>query len=144
MSEEAGRGRSLAARLRASVDQRRAQARQEEEQRRARLAEAQRERALLLRDLAAFGREVGHLKVSASDEKVLLRYEGRDLAFQAQGEEGEVLVSGTAIPEGTRLQRNAQLGRWALHLPAQAPRLFFDAGLEELLARALGLRAPAE
>lgn len=137
---EQGRGMSLAARLRAAVDERIDASRREEEARRARLERARRERAELLRDLAIFFRAFGHGKVSSTDDQVALRFDGRSLRFEAHGDADEVRVLGEGVPEGARLSRNEELGRWGLHMPGLTPRLLFDAGLEELIARAFELR----
>lgn len=141
---EQGRGMSLAARLRAAVDERIDATRREEEARRARLERARRERAELLRDLGTFFRAFGHGKASSTEDQVALRFDGRSLRFEAHGEADEVRVLGEGVPEGARLSRNEELGRWALHMPGLAPRLLFDAGLEELIARVFELRPSSE
>ena len=137
----ARRGLGLAQRLRASIDARLDAARQAEESARLRIQRARAARAELLRDLAAFGKALGHAKVHATDDQVAIRYEGRTLRFEAVGDADEVRVHGDELPEGWRIQHNAELDRWALHPPKAAPRLLFDAGLEELVARVFGVRA---
>lgn len=141
--DEQARGMSLAARLRAAVDERLDSARREEEARRQRLERARRHRAELIRDLSAFFRAFGHGKTTSTDDQVALRFDGRSLRFETQGDADEVRVLGDGLPEGTRLSYNDELGRWALHLPNLAPRLLFDAGLEELIARTFELRPAA-
>lgn len=142
-SEDKGRGQGLARRLRAAIDARVHAQRCAEEEREARLAEARKARALMLRDLAGFGKALGHAKVTSTDDVVAIRYDGRSLRFEAVGDADEVRIVGDGLTEGYRLQHNTELGRWALHPPRGAPKLLFDAGLEDLVARVFELR-PAD
>lgn len=143
-SDERGRGLGLAQRLRASIDAKAEAHRQAEDARKNRLQQARKARATLLRDLAAFGRALGHAKVTSTDEVVTIRLDGRGLRFEAVGEADEVRVQGDGLPEGYRILHSAELDRWGLHPPRGAPRLLFDAGLEELVARAFELRPVQE
>jgi hypothetical protein len=138
-----GRGLGLAQRLRASIDARLDAARKAEEAERDRVHRARVARAELLRDLAQFGRALGHARVSAAEDQVTIRLDGHNLRFEAVGDGDEVRVQGDGLQEPWRIQHNAELDRWALHPPRGSPRLLFDAGLEELFARVFAVR-PAD
>jgi len=141
--EPEGRGLGLARRLRASIEDRLAARRRAEEDQRQRVERARLARARLLVDLAAFGRALGPAQVTATEDLVVIRYDGHSLRFEAEGEADSVVVKGDRLAEGYRLQLNDELGRWALHPSLGSPRLLFDAGLEDLVVRVFGLRAVA-
>ncbi|MCB9780157.1 MAG: hypothetical protein H6742_16440 [Alphaproteobacteria bacterium] len=143
MSErDRGRGLSLAARLRASLDSREAADRRAREEEARRREAAKRQRVELLRDLEAFGHALGHADVTATGQLVAIRLGDRVLRFEIDGDGGDVRVTGDGLSPGWVLRRNDELERWGLHPPHGAARLLFDAGLEELVGRAFALRAP--
>lgn len=142
-----GRGLGLAARFKARLDERSAARRREAEARERWLAEARAARAALLDDLAAVGVAIGHLVVSREGESVVMSLGERKLSFEPLGEADGVRV-GFGAPEGeqNRLYREAQLKDrwvWSSQRGGREERLMlFDAGLEALLVRALGLPEP--
>lgn len=143
-SEETGRGRSLARRLKAALDQRVNARRKADAARDIQRAQGRLLRARLLRDLADFGKALGHAKVSSSEDRVVVRYDGKSLRFESVGDQDQVQVQGDGLADGYRLAHNAELGRWALHPPHGAPKLLFDTGLEDLIRRVFDLRPAAE
>ncbi|NOY24399.1 MAG: hypothetical protein GXP62_00860 [Oligoflexia bacterium] len=143
-SKETGRGRSLARRLKAALDQRVDAQRKADAARDIQRAQARLCRARLLKDLADFGKALGHAKVSSAQDRVIVRYGGKTLRFESVGDLDQVQVLGDGLAEGYRLAHNAELGRWALHPPHGAPKLLFDTGLEDLIRRVFDLRPAAE
>lgn len=134
-----GRGRGLARRLRAALDARAESGRRAAERQRARKARLERARQGLLRDLEAFGADLGHADVTANDRLVVIRIGDRHLRFSVPDEGEGVVVSGDGLRDGWRLQYNEELDRWGLFPPYGAVRPFFDQGLEELVRRVFGL-----
>jgi len=154
------RGSSLAARLRAGIDQKIAEQRRIEDERRRKLEAAQALRKALLDDLRAFGEEVGHFTVTVPTRSsslwksaeplppgsLCLVYGEQSLEFLPHGELMDVAVAGTNIPEGTVIQREETLQRWVLRWRRRGNResvMLFDQGLETLLRTAFEV-APAE
>ena len=143
------RGRNLAARFKRALDVEKTEHRRREEDRERRLAEARRERAGLLEDLAAIGEAIGHIAVQRDDGAVTFRHAERYLHFEPMGEGERVRVEFEGSKgEEHRLYREAELGNrwvWVLRRQGREDRLpLFDAGLEELLVLALGLPRPGE
>jgi len=137
----------LAARFKAAIDNRREQARlarEAEERRKEQLAQARRK---LLNDLAAFGRAIGHFKVTARGEKVAFRFDGRSLAFELEAGSEHVVVISDELTGDNHLFIQEPLNKWVWsHKPRRGPErrvMLFDQGLEALISSALKIQ-PAD
>ncbi len=130
----------LAARFKAAIEERRAQARRAREAEQRRREEAERARRELLRELTAFGRAIGHFDVASKRDRVSFRFEGRGLYFEA-ADDGQVKVSGDELAGSNTLFIQAPLNKWVWsHKPRRGPErrvMLFDQGLEALVAQAL-------
>jgi hypothetical protein len=145
---DAKRGQSLAARLRAGIEDR-AEARARESAERAeQKVRLMAERSRLFDDLVAFGNAVGHLTVSRTKTSLVIAYGGSKLRFEYSGQGDRVKVSGGDLPKGIELALQAELQRWVVISPSLPGRtdqeLLFDTGLGHLMEAALGLTTPAE
>ena len=142
------RGQSLAGRLRSAIDARQAERARVKKEANLRHERIQQERSQFLEDLRGFGKSVGHLSVSGSSGRVVFRFDGRELRFQARGSKETVQVSGTDLPKRTHAFIHEELNRWVLSIPSDAGRaeqvIFFDQGLERLIATALAVSARDE
>lgn len=106
-------------------------------------------RAQLLTELVALAREIGVLQVAPEKDGLTLRFGERYLHFGADGDGDRLKIEfeGMGDEEHT-LYRQAELGeRWVYsrrrkHRDDRVP--FFDAGLEELLVRGLGMPKPGD
>lgn len=143
------RGQSLAARLRAVIENRATARAQEAEAAAERRLWVQQQRSQLLEDLQAFGDAIGHISVSAKKGALVFGYEGRELRFTAKNRTEHVAVRGTDVPSQVEVVMQEELKRWVVRIPStQGPSvpdrveqmLLFDTGLEELMSTALGLR----
>jgi len=137
----------LAARFRAAIDNRREQARlarEAEERRKEQLTLARRK---LLDDLAAFGRAIGHFKVTARGDKVAFRFDGRSLCFEVDPGSEHVQVLSDELSGENHLFIQEPLNKWVWsHKPKRGPErrvMLFDQGLESLISSALKIQ-PAD
>jgi len=148
MSDDSNRpATGLAARFKAAIDNRKEQARlaqEAEERRKERIARARRE---LLDDLAAFGRAIGHFKVTARGEKVCYRFDGRSLCFELVADSEHVHIQADELTGENFLFVQEPLNKWVwTHKPKRGPErrvMLFDQGLEALLSAALKIQ-PAD
>lgn len=143
-----GRGSRLAARFRKAVQDDQAARRDAEAEARRRVEEARAARDALLTELAAVAREIGVVEVRPGPDGLTLRYRERyvHLAPKGDGDRLDVEFEGAGDEEHW-LYRQAELGgRWIYarkrrHREDRVP--LYDAGLEELLVRGLGLPPPS-
>ena len=135
-------GQSLAQRLKAGIEK------AEEEERRTALARQRQEasarqrRIALMGDLEAFGRAIGHLRITHRWGTLTLRYGTRAIRFKASG--ADIGITGEGL-EGTWCCRfEPTLGKWFLQITdgfGHSERLLmFDAGLARLMERGLQLK----
>lgn len=138
------KGQSLAARLRATLNAEIEAAARAEKAREERLAKARAARALLLIDLVEFTEAVGHFVLERSATQLTIRREDRWLTFEPEGEAGLVKVTFPGSGDAHRLYQEAQLlDKWAWRFTRHGKEerlVFWDSGLEELLALALEIR----
>jgi hypothetical protein len=146
-----GRGSRLAARFRKAVRDRQQARRSAEEEERRRTAAAEAARDQLLEEILAFSSEAGFLGARRSPEGITLTYEGRELRFsRVEDDPGRVVVSFDEMGSETHeLYRQAELGElWVYRRRRRFNREdrvpLWDAGLEALLVRGLGLPEPGE
>ena len=147
------KGQSLAARLRATMNAEVEAERRAEKAREERLAKQRAARASLFIDLVEFAEAVGHFVLERSATQLTIRREERWLTFEPIGDAGVVKVTFEGSGDAHRLYQEAQLlDKWAWRFPRHGREerlLFWDSGLEELLALALEVRptegiAPAD
>ena len=134
-------GKELAERLKAGIEktaakeQRTALTRQRQES-----TERQR-RIALMGDLEAFGRVVGHFRITHRWGSLTLRYQGRTLRFKADG--AEVVITGDGLEGAYRCLFEPTLSKWVLQVTdtfGHSERvLLFDAGLTRLMSQGLRL-----
>lgn len=144
-----GPGSRLAARFRKAVKSRDEEARQEAEAAKRAQEEAQRARSQLLGDLEGLAREIGVVRVVRDGDGITLRYGERYLFFGPEGDHDRVRIEFEGMgDEAHHLFRQPELGHRWVHVRARKFREdrlpLFDAGLEELLVRGLGLPRPGE
>jgi hypothetical protein len=154
MSQEVGLGgpgpvSRLAARFRKAVEDRDAARRQAEEAAKKATEEASAARAELLRDLATLAREIGSLVVKPEGDGLTLRYGERYLHFGPSGEGDRVRIEFEGMGDEEHvLYRQSELGhRWVYSRQRRfrEDRIpLFDAGIEDLLVRGLGLPPPGD
>ncbi len=147
----------LAARLKGELDAVEA-GRQQAEAERAALQEAAREaRRTLVRELAAFGRAVGHLHVDAKEDRLAFRYGSQRVAFLPEGDGDRLKVRiGTVLgpdeatsrdidEELVHVYRHPDARVWVLAVVRDGEEWvepLFEAGLVHLLTEGLGLPQP--
>lgn len=139
----------LAARFRKAVEDRDAAHRQSEETAKKAAADAQRARTELLGDLTALAREIGSLSVAPDGDGITIRYGERYLHLAPKGDHDQVLIEFEGMGDEEHvLYRQSELGnRWVYSRQRrfrQDRMPLFDAGLEELLVRGLGLPKPGD
>lgn len=139
----------LAARFKKAVEDRDAARRQSEEAAKKANAEAQAARSELMRDLATLAREIGSLQVKPDGDGLTLRYGERYLHFAPVGDQDRVRIEFEGMGDEEHvLFRQAELGhRWVYSRQRRFrdDRMpLFDAGIEELLVRGLGLPPPSD
>jgi hypothetical protein len=154
MSQEVGLGgpgpvSRLAARFRKAVEDRDAARRQAEESSKKAILEAMAARADLMRDLATLAREIGSLDVKPEGDGLTLRFGERYLHFAPQGEGDRVRIEFEGMGDEEHvLYRQSELGhRWVYSRQRRfrEDRIpLFDAGIEDLLVRGLGLPPPSD
>ena len=142
-------GQELAQRFNQALRVVEEQERKQAAAREARLEAARKARAQLFEDLGAFAEAVGRLQVQAKshDEGLTIRYRERAVNFLPMGEGDRVEVRFTGSDDQDhRLYREPELQDrwvWVARTSGREDRLpLFDAGLEELLVRGLGLPRP--
>ena len=137
------RGQGLAAKLKAGIEKRAADAAARKSKAEAHQARMNEEREQLMTDLVAFAEAVEHLSVSRSKKRLVMGYAGQSLRFEPSGTEDRVSVSGGKVAEGTILSLQQELERWVVHWPLPSRQseqtLLFDGGLERLVSLGLGL-----
>ncbi len=142
-------GRTLAARFRQAHTQQQA-TREQQEAERARQEEAAKQAAAsLLAELTGVARDLGFVQVKATAEALRMTQGERELAVRLAETPGELEAAGSGgelSPFRGRLYREQALGaKWVLtfeHRRKEVRLPLFDAGLEELLVRGLGLERP--
>jgi hypothetical protein len=144
-----GPGSRLAARFRKAVKSRDEEAREAADAAKRAQEEAQRARTQLLSDLEGLARDIGVVKVQRERDGITLRYGERYLFLGPEGDHDRVRIEFEGMgDEVHHLHRQAELGHRWVHVRAgrfREDRLpLFDAGLEELLVRGLGLPRPGE
>ncbi len=142
-------GQNLAARFKRAVDASEAKRHREEEERMRQQEVGREARKELFADLGEFGKAIGHIQVQAKshDNGITLSFRDRFLHFVPMGDAERVQVTfAGADNEEHRLYREPQLGHrwiWKYRRAGREERMpLFDAGLEELVVRALGLPPP--
>lgn len=143
-----GRGSRLAARFRKAVQDEQSARRDAEQEARRRLEEARAAREALLAELATLVREIGVVEVRPGPDGLTLRYRERHVHLAPKGDQDRIDVEFDGQGDEQHwLYRQAELGgRWVYarkrrHRDDRLP--LYDAGLEELLVRGLGLPPPA-
>jgi len=135
--------RSLAERFRSAIDREHAARRAEEERERSERARLARARAELLDALQAFGEAVGHFAVKRDGERLELRFEGRVLAFEADGERSRLKVVSERLEGSHALFLQDTLDRWVWSREDRYGKehleVLFDTGIEKLVAQAFGV-----
>ena len=144
-----GRDSRLAARFRKAVLDRDEARRQAEDEAKRGAERARAARAQLLTELVVLAREIGVVQVAPEPDGLTLRFGERYLHFGAEGDGDRLKVEFEGMgDEEHALYRQAELGeRWVYsrrrrNRDDRVP--FYDAGLEELLVRGLGLPKPGE
>jgi hypothetical protein len=133
-------GSTLAEQLKARIEQEQEEARQAALTRQRRESTARQRRIALMGDLEAFGRAVGHLRISHRWGTLTLRYGSSALRFKADG--AEVVVTGEGLEGDWRCLFEPTLSRWVLQISGSTGSeriLLFDAGLARLMSAGLGL-----
>lgn len=136
-------GDGLAGRLKAAIERRRREAdaaredeRLSQERNRQRVSE-------LLQRLESFGKAVGYFDIARRRDALSLSWEGRSLTFIPNGDAGTVEVTGDNLPSRSLLEYQHELERWVWvrqdRFQRRQATLLFDAGLEALVAQALGV-----
>jgi hypothetical protein len=139
------KGSRLADRLKAALDDAEAERTRITESKERRLQDGSKARAELLMELSEFAAAVGHLTSERVGEGIALGYQGRSVLFQPEGDGDRLCVTfeGVASTTDHTLYRESALGDkwvWSFRRRGQEERMpLFDAGLEALLAMALGL-----
>ena len=135
-------GRSLAERLKAGIEQAVEDESQAALARQRRETSARQRRIALMGDLEAFGRAVGHIKITHRWGTLTFRFQGCSLRFKADG--GAIVITGEDLAGSHRCLFEETLGKWALHstdaFGVTDRILMFDAGLARLMARGLHLK----
>jgi hypothetical protein len=124
----------------------------------ARLAEGRAARSALLQQLVAFGRAVGHLQVSAREDRVALAWGSQAVSFLPEGDGDRIRVrlGGLAGPDDLsrdsdedghiRIYRHPDMGdAWVLSVERddiEDVEPLFDAGIVHLLTEGLGIPEP--
>lgn len=134
-------GGTLAEQLKAQIEHAEAEERQAALSRQRQESSARQRRVALMGDLEAFGRAVGHLRISHRWGTLTLRYRSRAIRFKADG--AEVVVTGDGLAGSWRCLFEPTLSRWALQITdsfGHSERLLlFDAGLARLMSTGLQL-----
>jgi hypothetical protein len=133
---------------RKQADEQRARAEAERKETESRVArrraEAQKARRALLEDLAAFGSELGHVRVASDDEGVTLAYRGREVRFEIDGPEDRLAlrIPGEVVPRNHHVARDE--GEWEVVFDhgTVVNRYDLEQGLEELLRNHLLVPLP--
>ena len=145
---------ALAARLRTVLDAYEAGRREDAAERERALADARAARALLLEELAAFGRATGHLQVDSHADRLALAWGSQRIAFVPVGEGDalRVIMGNLAGPDEADAGESAspvriyrQGGVWVLavaHDGVEDSEPLFDRGLLHLLIEGLGMPVP--
>lgn len=144
-----GRVSRLAARFKKAVRDE-SQARRDAEDAAARAGEsARRARTALLAELLELAEQIGAVRASREGDGVTLRYGERYLHFEPEGDHDRVTVEFEGAGDEVHyLYRQAELGdRWVYvrqkrFRDDRVP--LYDAGIEELLVRGLGMPRPGE
>lgn len=144
-----GRESGLAARFRKAVLDRDQARKQAEEDAKLAGERARAARAELLTELVAFAREIGVVRAVPEKDGLTLRFGDRYLHFGADGDGDRLKIEFEGMgDEQHAVYRQAELGdRWVYvrlrkHREDRIP--LFDAGLEELLVRGLGMPKPGD
>lgn len=148
----------LARRFKAVLDEVEAGRREADARAEARQAEDRAARIALLQDLAAFGRAVGHLQVSAREDHVAMAWGSQAISFLPEGDGDRIRVRLGGLagpddlgrePEGDthiRIYRHPDTaGLWVLSVDrdgVEEIEPLFDAGLVHLLTEGLGIPEP--
>lgn len=134
-------GSTLAEQLKAQIEQAEVEAHEAAERRRHQESTARQRRVALMGDLEAFGRAIGHLRISHRWGSLTLRYRSRSIRFKASG--SDVVVTGDGLSGRWCCLFEPTLGRWILQLTdplGHSERiLLFDAGLARLMSTGLHL-----
>ena len=144
-----GPGSRLAARFRKAVKDRTEAKREAEDAAKRAQERAVRARAELLADLEALAREIGVVTVAKDKKGITLRFGERYLFFGPEGDADRVSIEFEGMGDEVHyLYQQTELGdRWVYvrkrrFRDDRVP--LFDAGLEELLVRGLGLPPPGD
>ena len=134
-------GSSLAEELKARIEQAEAEERAAAVSRQRQESTARQRRIALMGDLEAFGRAIGHLRISHRWGSLTLRYRDRSIRFKASG--SDVMVTGDGLSGRWCCLFEPTLGRWVLQLTDPLGHrqriLLFDAGLARLMSTGLRL-----
>lgn len=137
--EELRRKAAEDARAKADAERRESESRQAK-----RRAEAQKARRALLADIAAFGSELGHLRVASDDDGVTLSFRGAEVRFEAEGPEDRIAIRLPAevVPRNHHLSRDD--GEWEMVFDhgTVVRRFTLEEGIEEVLRNHLLVPLP--
>ena len=146
------KGRGLAGRFRIAVEDESTRRQREEAEARLKLERAAQRRSTLFDDLVGFAEETGFLRANRNEGGLTLAYGERTLRFVPVGDADQVELGWPEMdPEEThrmyveeRLENAWVWARKRRMRPREDRELFWDAGLEELLVRALKLPRPSD
>jgi len=135
---------ALAGRFSAAIKQNQERADAAEEEQRAWEEEARRARLDLLDQLEEFAEQVDHFDVRRSESRLTLRYDGRQIRFEEQGNASRISVSGHGLSQKCHLEFHKAKMSWDVVFTDRHDRHrelpLLMRGLEELLARSLQVK----